>query len=165
MRNVTFGKRSSTFVSKLDSLLPIFSFFPISSLTIFPLFIGTKIRVGASNANEGYLRLDCFTAKAEWLDVVEVHAVNVGQGTLRVRVKSFSSGFVPTSCPLGPLFSALFCWFPFSDHTENVGCLLVWFPRVAIIFFVNFSSVSPVGIAERLPGQMRAGGRGEQVEH
>ena len=87
----------------------------------------------------------CFTAKAEWLDVIEIDAVSSGgssaadakttaPGACDVAIRSFSTGLWPTSVPLSPLWSSLCCFFPFlgrnsRGHWNNnvrVYQILVW---------------------------------------
>ena len=80
-----------------------------------------KVRVGKKA--DAFLRIEAYTAGAEWLDVVELHASDVGGGRVRVRIKSFSSGFCPTTMPCSLLLSAAFFFFPFSDQTPEVCCL------------------------------------------
>lgn len=77
-----------------------------------------KIRLGKKS--DVFLRLESYTATAEWLDVVELHASDLGSGRVSVRVKSFSSGFCPTLIPCSTLLSAALFWLPFSDVTPDV---------------------------------------------
>lgn len=78
-----------------------------------------KVRIGKDVPANGFMRLENYTQTAEWLDVTEFHATSQDDGVL-VQVLSFSSGFIPTCCPLGPLFSIVLCWLPFSDLGPEV---------------------------------------------
>jgi hypothetical protein len=55
--------------------------------------LGTrKVRLGKSSLSQGFIRIENYTQSAEWLDVVEFHVTAESQGSVEVRVKSFSSG-------------------------------------------------------------------------
>lgn len=86
--------------------------------------VGTrKIRIGKIDEEKGFVRLENYTATAEWLDCLELHVQSTGN-TCHVYVKSFSSGFIPTCVPLAPLLSAVCCWIPFSDFGPQVSFCL-----------------------------------------
>ncbi|EDQ92410.1 uncharacterized protein MONBRDRAFT_4944 [Monosiga brevicollis MX1] len=74
-----------------------------------------KVRMGKVKEDFSFVRIESYTASAEWLDVTEFHIESAGDG-VSVRVKSFSSGFTPTCVPLAPLLSAVCFWVPFSDY-------------------------------------------------
>eukprot|EP00052_Salpingoeca_macrocollata_P023772 m.210007 g.210007 ORF g.210007 m.210007 type:complete len:238 (+) comp22102_c1_seq25:31-744(+) len=77
-----------------------------------------KLHLHTQDAARGYLEVHCYTFKAEWLDVVQVYIADNGT----VRVRSWSSGFMPTCVPvLGPLLSVALFWLPFSGRDPKLG--------------------------------------------
>jgi hypothetical protein len=58
--------------------------------------------------------LNYFTAKAKWLDQLELTFVSAGSGCT-VRVRAYSTGVLPLLVPLAPLLNVIFMFFPFQD--------------------------------------------------
>ncbi len=58
--------------------------------------------------------LNYLTAKAKWLDQIELTFVPAGSGCT-VRVRAYSTGVLPLVVPLAPLLNAIFMFFPFQD--------------------------------------------------
>lgn len=79
--------------------------------------INATVVIHKQDKNQQFIELHTYT-KAEWLDVVEIHLIPKTSGC-SIRIRSWSSGFLPTIIPLAPLLNAAFCWFPFSGRDAN----------------------------------------------
>ncbi|GAB5360276.1 hypothetical protein AAMO2058_000614000 [Amorphochlora amoebiformis] len=87
-----------------------------------------KLRIQRQDKKHHKATVFCFTKVAEWLDVVEI-SITDGSGWENVTedlkegcvviIRSFSSGFFPTSCPLSPLFSCLCFLMPFGGSYQG----------------------------------------------
>mmetsp|Transcript_9013 Transcript_9013/g.17575 ORF Transcript_9013/g.17575 Transcript_9013/m.17575 type:complete len:209 (-) Transcript_9013:84-710(-) len=95
-----------------------------------------KMSIARTDKDKGFVQVYCFTAKAEWLDIVEIQFMDEAggkgdakkpedvegeSGTCHAIIRSFSTGFVPTIVPLAPLCNILCCWLPFAGNDPEVG--------------------------------------------
>mmetsp|Transcript_14632 Transcript_14632/g.35709 ORF Transcript_14632/g.35709 Transcript_14632/m.35709 type:complete len:245 (-) Transcript_14632:89-823(-) len=89
-----------------------------------------KIRIQKMDRKSYNASVFCFTAGAEWLDVVEIQFSKGKKGLLGqdntaemscAIIRSFSSGFIPTIVPFGPLCSMAFFFVPFAGHDGKTG--------------------------------------------
>ena len=81
--------------------------------------LGAAIVLHKKDAAQRYIEAHTYTPTAEWLDVVQVWITPDKSGS-SVRIRSWSSGFLPTIIPLAPLLNMAFFWFPFQGR-DKVG--------------------------------------------
>mmetsp|Transcript_39336 Transcript_39336/g.64027 ORF Transcript_39336/g.64027 Transcript_39336/m.64027 type:complete len:219 (-) Transcript_39336:404-1060(-) len=79
-----------------------------------------KIMIYNEDEKQGTATIYCFTKGAEWLDVLEVRFSEpsglLDEEKCVATIRSFSSGFIPTSVPLAPLLSVALFWIPFAGN-------------------------------------------------
>mmetsp|Transcript_26048 Transcript_26048/g.48549 ORF Transcript_26048/g.48549 Transcript_26048/m.48549 type:complete len:210 (-) Transcript_26048:119-748(-) len=94
-----------------------------------------KVSIAKTDKDNHYVQVYCFTAKAEWLDIVEIqfedddkkgeresaYQESEGSATCRATIRSLATGFIPTIVPFSPLCSVIFCWIPFAGNDPEFG--------------------------------------------
>ncbi|XP_031560845.1 uncharacterized protein LOC116296876 [Actinia tenebrosa] len=77
-----------------------------------------KMHVNKVNREKSFVRIFSFTPN-EWFDVVEIQfQPGREEGTI-AKARSFSTGFLPTCCPLALIFNMILFFVPFHDQGAN----------------------------------------------
>jgi hypothetical protein len=79
---------------------------------------GSAVVIHTARKDTQYIELHTYTKVAEWLDVVQIKLYPKTSGCV-IKIKSWSSGFLPTIIPLAPLLNVAFFWFPFSGRDSD----------------------------------------------
>ncbi|XP_032236807.1 uncharacterized protein LOC5511578 [Nematostella vectensis] len=77
-----------------------------------------KMHVNKVNRDRGFVQIFSFTPN-EWFDVVEIEFKPGREQGAMGHARSFSTGLLPTCCPLALLFNVIFFFVPFHDQGTN----------------------------------------------
>eukprot|EP00053_Salpingoeca_punica_P004147 m.47514 g.47514 ORF g.47514 m.47514 type:complete len:170 (+) comp12636_c0_seq1:152-661(+) len=85
-----------------------------------PGLLGNHLVLHTMDTAKGYFEIHSYTPNAEWLDVIQAYVTPSGSGC-SVRLRSWSSGVLPTIIPLAPLLNIAFFFFPFAGRDPKIG--------------------------------------------